>query len=538
MRARSLAITLALAALVVLPALVQGTYYRFLGIVVFIYGIVAVGLNILAGYAGQLSLGHAALMAIGAYTTALLTQALAPASFFAATGLHIWLGVIAGTIAAAAFGALLAFPALRVRGPYLAMVTIAFGWVIFKVLQEWVSVTGGDLGLASIPKAQVGSYVFDTHGFYYVVLALFVAALLVQHRLVTSELGLRIRAMKHSEIAVSSVGINVHRLKVLVFVVSAAFAGFGGTLFAHQQNYISPDNFQFFSSVFFLLAVLFGGAGTLLGPVIGAAVLTLLPEMLHDFDKFRLIVYGAFILVTLYFLPNGVMGLFEIRRRQPPVADSKSAVRETPRPRIHGDCRGRARAQEYLETVRRTAGAARREPARRTRLDPRADRTERRGQDHAHQHRHRLLPCRRRGCPDRRARCPLRFDARSRRPRHCAHLSDHQAVRRHDRARARHHRPCPPFRFRARAVGAGTSSQGGRAQPRRRARADRARRIVTLREYAGQRPCLRPSPAARDRPRAGGAAASAAARRAGGGPDGRGDFVARRDHPRPARRAA
>jgi branched-chain amino acid transport system permease protein len=307
-------VVLAPAALIILPFFVQGTYYRFLGIVVFIYGIVAVGLNILAGYAGQFSLGHAALMAMGAYTTALLTKALAPLPFFAATGLHIWLGVIAGTIVAAVFGAFLAFPALRVRGPYLAMVTIAFGWVIYKILQEWVSVTGGDLGLSSIPKAQFGRYFFDTHSFYYLVLTFFVAALLLQHRLVNSQLGLHIRAMKHSEIAVSSVGINVHRLKVLVFVISAAFAGFGGTLFAHQQNYISPDNFQFFSSVFFLLAVLFGGAGTQLGPVIGAAVLTVLPELLHDFDKFRLVIYGCFILMTLYFLPNGVMGLFATNR--------------------------------------------------------------------------------------------------------------------------------------------------------------------------------------------------------------------------------
>jgi branched-chain amino acid transport system ATP-binding protein/branched-chain amino acid transport system permease protein len=330
MRARGWLVGLALAALVLLPLFVQGTYYRFLGIVVFIYGIVAVGLNILAGYAGQLSLGHAALMAMGAYTTAILTKALAPIAFFAATGLHIWLGVIAGTAAAAALGALLAFPALRVRGPYLAMVTIAFGWVIFKVLQEWVPVTGGDLGLASIPKAQIGPYIFDTQSFYYVALALFAVALLLQHRLVGSQIGLAIRAMKHSEIAVSSVGINVHRLKVLVFVISAAFAGFGGTLFAHQQNYISPDNFQFFSSVFFLLAVLFGGAGTLLGPAIGAAVLTLLPEMLHDFEKFRLIVYGGFILVTLYFLPNGVMGLLE--RRGAARADSRNAAREDVQP--------------------------------------------------------------------------------------------------------------------------------------------------------------------------------------------------------------
>jgi branched-chain amino acid transport system ATP-binding protein/branched-chain amino acid transport system permease protein len=301
---------LLLVALTLLPSLVEGTYFRYLGIIVFIYGIVAVGLNILAGYAGQFSLGHAALMAMGAYTTALLTKALAPLPLFAATGLHIWLGIVVGTCVAAAFGALLAFPALRVRGPYLAMVTIAFGWVIFKVLQEWVSVTGGDLGLASIPKPQIGTWRLGTREYYYVVLALFALALLLQRRIVTAPFGMRLRAMKHSELGVASVGINVYRLKVAVFVISAAFAGFGGALFAHQQNYVSPDNFQFFSSVFFLLAILFGGAGTLSGPVIGAAVLTLLPEMLHDFDKYRLVVYGSFILLTLYFLPTGVMGVF------------------------------------------------------------------------------------------------------------------------------------------------------------------------------------------------------------------------------------
>ena len=234
---------LALAALVALPSLVEGSYYRYLGIIVFIYGIVAVGLNILAGYAGQFSLGHAALMAMGAYTTALLSKALAPIPFFQATGAHIWLGMAAGTAVAAVFGALLALPALRVRGPYLAMVTIAFGWVIFKILQEWVSVTGGDLGIGSIPKVRVGPWMLQTNQFYYVVLALFVLALVFQYRLVHSPFGMRLRAMKHSELGVASVGVDVYRLKVLVFIVSAAFAGFGGTLFAHQQNYISPDNF-------------------------------------------------------------------------------------------------------------------------------------------------------------------------------------------------------------------------------------------------------------------------------------------------------
>jgi branched-chain amino acid transport system ATP-binding protein/branched-chain amino acid transport system permease protein len=325
--------TLAIAGLVALPILTSGTYYSYLGIIVFIYGIVAIGLNILTGYAGQFSLGHAAFMAMGAYTTALLTKALAAVPFFALTGLHIWIGIVCGTIVAALSGIVLAVPALRVRGPYLAMVTIAFGWVVWKVLQEWVSVTGGDLGLSSVPKLQIYTLYLDTFGFYYVALALFLLGFLLQRRLIDSPFGMRVRAVKHSEIALSSVGIDVYRLKVVVFVISAAFAGFGGTLFAHQQNYISPDNFQFFSSVFFLLAVLFGGAGTMLGPVIGAGVLTLLPEMLHDFDKYRLIVYACLILLTLYYLPNGIMGLLvrQARRREgdveaPPAVPALTAL--------------------------------------------------------------------------------------------------------------------------------------------------------------------------------------------------------------------
>ena len=322
---RTLILLLIVAALAALPVITGGTYYTFLGIIVFIYSIVAIGLNILSGYAGQFSLGHAAFMAMGAYTTALLTKALATISFFAQTGLHILLGVICGTIVAALSGIVLAVPALRVRGPYLAMVTIAFGWVVWKILQEWVSVTGGDLGISSIPKPQIGVLRLETRSFYYVVLALFLAALALQVRLVGSQFGMRIRAVKHSEIAVASVGIDVYRLKVIVFVISAAFAGFGGTLFAHQQNYISPDNFQFFSSVFFLLAVLFGGAGTILGPVIGAGVLMLLPEMLHDFDKYRLIVYACLILLTLYFLPNGVMGLVMRRGKSQSATDTQAS---------------------------------------------------------------------------------------------------------------------------------------------------------------------------------------------------------------------
>jgi ABC-type branched-subunit amino acid transport system ATPase component/ABC-type branched-subunit amino acid transport system permease subunit len=316
---------MSVAALLLAPQLLGGTYYIFLLIIIFIFSIAAIGLNILGGHGGQFSLGHAALMAMGAYVSTIVSQALFSLPFFAASGLHVWIGLIVGTTVGAATGAALAYPALRVRGPYLAMVTVAFGWVVWKILQEWVSVTGGDLGIASIPKPQIGAWVLDTRHFYYIVLLLFIVSLGLQHWLMSSPIGLRIRAVKHSEIGLASVGVNVYRLKVWMFIISAAFAGCAGALFAIQQNYISPDNFQFFSSVFLLLAILFGGPGTFLGPVVGIAILTLLPEFLHDFDRYRLIVYGGFILVTLYFLPRGVMGPIESRLR-PGVAPRSGCV--------------------------------------------------------------------------------------------------------------------------------------------------------------------------------------------------------------------
>jgi ABC-type branched-subunit amino acid transport system ATPase component/ABC-type branched-subunit amino acid transport system permease subunit len=311
---RNFALYAGMAVLLAVPMVVPGSYYTFMCILVFIYSVVAIGLNLLAGYSGQFSLGHAALMAMGAYTTAIVSKALGTHSLLAATGIHVFIGMIAGVTMAAIFGAVLAYPALKLKGPYLAMVTIAFGWVIWKILLEWVPVTGGELGITAIPKLRLGDFVLHTTYYYYFALGVVLAVFLVQRNLARSHLGRKLLAIKHSEIAAASVGIDVYREKVRVFIISAVFAGMGGVLFAHQQNFINPDNFQFFSSVFFLLAVLFGGAGTLLGPVIGAAVLTFLPELLHDFDRIRLVVYGVLILIILYFLPNGVAGALTRRR--------------------------------------------------------------------------------------------------------------------------------------------------------------------------------------------------------------------------------
>lgn len=291
------------------PFLSPGGYYESILVIVFIYTIVATGLNILTGYTGQFSLGHAGLFAIGAYTSALVSKKLT--SIFpvlGGIGLNVWIGMLSGILLASLVGALLAYSALRVKGLFLAMVTIAFGWVIWKVLLEWVPVTGGDLGITAIPKARLGSFVFDTSRFYYVVMAFAIGGLVVQRNLVLSPFGRKIQAIKFNELAAASVGINVFQTKVVVFILSAGFAGLGGALFAHQQNYIYPDNFRFFDSVFFLLAILFGGAGTLFGSVIGASVLTALPFLLQQLDQYRLIIYGTITLLTLYFLPKGVCG--------------------------------------------------------------------------------------------------------------------------------------------------------------------------------------------------------------------------------------
>jgi branched-chain amino acid transport system permease protein len=307
-----------LATLCTVP-LFAGTYYSFLAVLAFIYIIISIGLNILTGFAGLFSLGHAGLAAMGAYTTALLSKKLLVYGWLAYPGLNVIIGIVAGVALACLVGALLAYPSLKAKGVYLAVVTISFGWIIWKILLEWTSVTGGELGISGVPRLTFGALVMNTELFYYLVLAVAVACFLIQYNIVHSRFGRNFMAIKMSEHAAASLGINVHGTKVTAFVVSAFFAGLGGALFAHQQNYVNPDTFHFFDSVFYLLAVLFGGAGTIMGPVIGSVVLTFLPEMLHEFDMYRLIVYGVIIIVVLYFLPKGVWGEFEAllkRRRQ------------------------------------------------------------------------------------------------------------------------------------------------------------------------------------------------------------------------------
>jgi branched-chain amino acid transport system permease protein len=291
-----------------LPAAV-GRYYTQMMALAGIFAIAGLGLNLLTGYAGQTSLGHAGFYAIGAYTGALLATKL---------GLGFWIGLPFSVALAAAAGLLMAYPSFRLEGPYLAMVTIAFGIIVNSVLVEWSDLTGGTQGVLNIPRPTIGGQrLLLERQFLLIVIALVLVSFLLRN-LVRSPWGRALVAVRENMIAAESVGLSTLVVKTTAFAVSAALAGLAGHLFAFFQGFISPEAFEFDASIFLLTIVIFGGAGTLAGPLIGAPVLTFLPEVLQRFTDYRLIIYGAIIVFTLYALPLGFVGtLFRRSTRLP-----------------------------------------------------------------------------------------------------------------------------------------------------------------------------------------------------------------------------
>ncbi len=270
--------------------------------------IVGVGLNILLGLAGQVSLGQVGFYAIGAYVEGILI--LKGWSFFAALPVAI---LFTGLV-----GALLALPALRVSGPYLAMVTIAFAFIVEHALIEWRDVTGGANGLMGILPPVLGSLMFAEREMALMAVLLATLCLLGFWALAGSRFGRAMRAVRDSEVAAQSVGLNPVALKTLAFALSAALAGLAGALFAPLLMFISPGSFPFSQSILFLFAVVLGGAGTVLGPVIGALVVAGLPELLSDLAEYRLLIFGGLLLAVLWMAPEGIVGLLARLRRIDP----------------------------------------------------------------------------------------------------------------------------------------------------------------------------------------------------------------------------
>lgn len=276
-------------------------YYLRIAFMMCVYYLCAAGMNVLVGYAGQKSLGQAGLFAAGAYGVALLTSR---------ADLSPWLALPLAAVVAAVCGVLIALPSLRVKGPYLAMVTLAFGVVIERLVAEWTEVFGGPQGLYGVKPLTWNGQVFTTQQWVWFGIALSVAVHLLLRNLLQGRFGRALLSLQADEIAASSVGVRVYRAKVLAFVIAAVTCGIAGALVAQQNQYINSDFITFHLSIFILLLVLFGGAGTLMGPVVGAVLLTLLDALLARWPAVQHFAYGAILLFALYVMPGGVVGLF------------------------------------------------------------------------------------------------------------------------------------------------------------------------------------------------------------------------------------
>jgi branched-chain amino acid transport system ATP-binding protein len=275
-------------------------YQVFIIVTVGLTAIVGIGLNVLLGLNGQISLGHVAFYAIGAYTVGILTTNY-EWSFWPA---FIVSGIIAGLA-----GMLLAIPALKVRGPYLAMVTIAFGFVVEQGAAEWQGVTGGWNGLSGIPGPSVFGTEIGERGIAFLTLALVVLATGAFAWLSRSVWGNAMRAVRDSESAGVSIGLDPTLVRTAAFGISAVAAGLAGGVYASISNFISPESFPFFQSILFLLVVMLGGADRVLGPIVGALVVVLLPELLATLGQYRLLFVGVLMLAVLRLAPTGLVGL-------------------------------------------------------------------------------------------------------------------------------------------------------------------------------------------------------------------------------------
>jgi ABC-type branched-subunit amino acid transport system ATPase component/ABC-type branched-subunit amino acid transport system permease subunit len=288
-------------------ALVFGSegYTHFIIALVALTAVVGVGLNVLLGLAGQVSLGHVGFYAIGAYTAAILTV----------KGVSFWLAFPAAGLVAGAIGALLALPALRVTGPYLAMITIAFAFIEQHITIEWKGLTGGQNGLMGLVPPQLFGKAFAEREMALLAILLAGLSLYLFHRLAASAWGRAMVAVRDSETAARSVGLNPVSVKTAAFAISAVFAGLAGAIFAPLMMFVAPDSFPFSQSILFLLAVIVGGAGWVLGPVVGAIVTVMLPELLSWLAEYRLLFVGALLLVVLWIAPEGVIGTIARRLR-------------------------------------------------------------------------------------------------------------------------------------------------------------------------------------------------------------------------------
>ena len=292
---------LAAAGALTLPLWLPSAYHLHIVIMAGIFGVLALSLNLLLGYTGQLSLGHAAFFGIGAYTSALLTLKL---------DWSFWPALAAAIALAGAAGWIIGRLALKLRGAYFVLVTISFAGVISLVSVNWIELTNGPLGLPGVPAPELGPWSLRTKtAYYYLVLAAVGLSYLVCRRLVMSRIGRALVALRENETLAESVGIDSTHYLVLAAVISAAMAGLAGGLYAHYTRFVSPEVFLFSYTVTMVIMVVAGGKGTLAGPIVGAVIFTVLPEALRALTswQWQMLLYGILLIAVLFFMPRGIV---------------------------------------------------------------------------------------------------------------------------------------------------------------------------------------------------------------------------------------
>jgi branched-chain amino acid transport system permease protein len=300
MRRNDLYTVLVIALLAILfPLLVGGNQY-FISLLVFlgINGIMAMGLSLLMGYAGQISLGHAAFYGIGAYSSGVLTTKYSVhpvGAFFIGISLSALIAWLVGK------------PTLRLKGHYMAVATLGFGEILFIVFNELSPLTGGPSGLSGVPPLTIFGSPLEGTRYLYLVWGFVILLLIFSLNVINSRVGRALRAVHGHEVAANAMGVDASRYKVQVFVLSAIYASVAGSLYAHFMTFISPSSFSLMFSILLLMMVVVGGAATIWGSLLGAAVLTLLPEYLRGLEDFEVLAYGAVLMIVLLYMPQGIL---------------------------------------------------------------------------------------------------------------------------------------------------------------------------------------------------------------------------------------
>ena len=273
------------------------------------YIVMAISLNLVVGIAGDLSLGHAGFMSVGAYTG--IVTAVALESVVPSDPIRLAISIVVGAIAAAILGFLIGIPVLRLSGDYLAIVTLGFGEIIRLVLENWTSVTKGSFGLSNLSRPSLFGMEMGvteaTNYIYYIVLAAVVVTIIVVGRLKNSRIGLALQALREDEIACEAMGIDLTKVKLSAFALGSCWAGFAGVIFAAKTTFINPASFTFMESAMVLSMVVLGGMGSVLGVTIAAAILVLAPEYLRAFSEYRMLLFGAVMVIMMIYRPQGLI---------------------------------------------------------------------------------------------------------------------------------------------------------------------------------------------------------------------------------------